>query len=158
MILNSQPQVSYALMDLMVKINAVNMEVFQVSYSPPLFASRGFTWSPTENSFIIWRIPNSDTRPANTNTGHPHRAYARSQTTTTATIPRLPSSTSRFILTSEPPNSGISPSASPATPCGTASSSAGHRGVTPSSPDLARRSKGAIHSTTWQNEGVTPSL
>ena len=30
MILNSQPQVSYALMDLMVKINAVDMEVFQV--------------------------------------------------------------------------------------------------------------------------------
>lgn len=34
MILNSQPQVSYALMDLMVKINAVNMEVFQVLWSP----------------------------------------------------------------------------------------------------------------------------
>lgn len=33
MILNSQPQVSYALMDLMVKINAVNMEIFQVSPS-----------------------------------------------------------------------------------------------------------------------------
>ena len=45
MILNSQPQVSYALMDLMVKINAVNMEVFQVSYSPPLLFSRGFIWS-----------------------------------------------------------------------------------------------------------------
>jgi len=28
-ILNSQPQVSYALMDLMVKLNAVNMDVFQ---------------------------------------------------------------------------------------------------------------------------------
>ena len=37
MILNSQPQVSYALMDLMVKINAVNMEVFQVSHPPPFF-------------------------------------------------------------------------------------------------------------------------
>jgi len=33
MILNSQPQVSYALMDLMVKINAVDMEIFQVSPS-----------------------------------------------------------------------------------------------------------------------------
>ncbi|KAF9651407.1 hypothetical protein BDM02DRAFT_3184656 [Thelephora ganbajun] len=33
MILNSQPQVSYALMDLMVKINAVNMEVFQQTLS-----------------------------------------------------------------------------------------------------------------------------
>ncbi|KAF9778146.1 hypothetical protein BJ322DRAFT_1114392 [Thelephora terrestris] len=32
-ILNSQPQVSYALMDLMVKINAVNMEVFQKTLS-----------------------------------------------------------------------------------------------------------------------------
>ena len=35
MILNSQPQVSYALMDLMVKINAVNMEVFQVRWPSP---------------------------------------------------------------------------------------------------------------------------
>ena len=43
MILNSQPQVSYALMDLMVKINAVNMEVFQVPH-PSLFpTSRSLT-------------------------------------------------------------------------------------------------------------------
>ena len=38
MILNSQPQVSYALMDLMVKINAVNMEIFQVLPSSPFLA------------------------------------------------------------------------------------------------------------------------
>jgi len=39
MILNSQPQVSYALMDLMVKINAVDMEVFQVLCSSPFSLS-----------------------------------------------------------------------------------------------------------------------
>jgi hypothetical protein len=43
MILNSQPQVSYALMDLMVKINAVNMEVFQVLHSSPFPHQHGLT-------------------------------------------------------------------------------------------------------------------
>ena len=43
LILNSQPQVSYALMDLMVKINAVNMEVFQVLWPSPFISYLGLT-------------------------------------------------------------------------------------------------------------------
>ena len=161
MILNSQPQVSYALMDLMVKINAVNMEVFQVLCSSTFVAWPGFIRPSTENALILWFIPNIYTRSVSPSpssspspspspgpgTSYSHRPYARSQTaaTATATIPRIPSSASRSALASEPSNPGI-PSASSTTSCGATSSSAGCHGITAASPELARRSKSATFS------------
>lgn len=142
MILNSQPQVSYALMDLMVKINAVNMEVFQVSHSYPFNSWYGLTRLSLANAFVIRCTPTSCTRPASastdTSTSDSHWAYTRSQT------PRIPSSTPRSIISSEPSTSGIPSSASYATSSGTASSSTGHHGITSTPSELARRSKGTI--------------
>jgi len=63
LILNSQPQVSYALMDLMVKINAVNMEVFQVLYPSPFLTLPEFIRLSIENSHLSGH-PNLLRRPS----------------------------------------------------------------------------------------------
>ena len=139
MILNSQPQVSYALMDLMVKINAVNMEIFQVLCSSPFLGQSEFTPPPIENSLVLWYTPNTCARSANSSPSYPHRPYARSQTTATATapIPGVSSSTTRSTLKSKQPEPRVPPSTSATTPCGTASPSTGCYGATPTPPEFA---------------------